>query len=118
MLYQPGFFAMVYCVGIKLVQQCRSCEGWTPVEIQSQSDIDTKYVIMVSPWDDHNDNICDCKGYKFRGHCSHQYRASAAVCRWSETEGPEGQTPRQKDEQECPRCGMPTKYQMEYVEDE
>jgi len=100
-------------VHLKTYQTCRSNEGWQPVEIDSASDPNKTYVVLVNPWGDPRENICDCEGYRFRGVCSHQQKAADEVCRWNEVLGfAETQTSQQASELICPRCGGPTKVEL------
>jgi hypothetical protein len=103
---------MVVEVHFATYQTCRSNEGWQPVTIDSKTDPDKKYVVLVNPWGDSREHICDCEGYHYRGFCSHQERADAEVCRWKDTGLREAQTPVQQAGLVCPRCGGPTKVEL------
>lgn len=76
------------------------------------------YIVLVAPWGEPRDNICECKGYVFRGTCKHQVIAMRKVCRWNELEGPEEQSAQQAKNKVCPRCGGPTKYELEVVDED
>jgi hypothetical protein len=97
-------------------QECRSTEGWQPVKVQS-SEGDQFYVVLVNPWGILEENICECKGYVYRGQCRHQGIAHHKVCRWSDEKGPEVQSLDQEDGKICPRCGGPTKTAIEVVDE-
>lgn len=101
------------CVELKVKQVCRSSDGWQAIKIASSSDPETTYVVLVNPWGDPRENICDCKGYQFRGHCSHQDKAEEKNCAWGEGEYlAETQTGEEEILQRCPRCGGPTKIEL------
>jgi hypothetical protein len=99
------------------VQVCRTSEGWWPVELPSASDPQMRYVVMVCPWGNAKENICECAGYTYRGECRHQVEAMDALCGWSELHEPKRhvQTDEQRTNKVCPRCGGPTKWTMEVV---
>jgi hypothetical protein len=65
-------------------------------------------VTVVDPTDP-EDAICECKGYDFRGHCSHQAIAIQRLCRWVEGQGPD-QSNEQRKDKVCPRCGDQTEW--------
>ena len=96
-------------------QECRSNEGWQPVKVLSSKQ-DTFYVVLVNPWGILEENICECKGYVYRGQCRHQGEAHQKVCKWNDQDGPEVQTEEQEDNKVCPRCGGPTKTAIEVAE--
>ncbi len=98
---------------IKPVQECRSLEGWMPVIVASASNPDKKYTVLVNPWGDPEDNVCECRGFQYRGSCRHLKEAVEEVCGWNETEGTEQQTPEQRKAMICPRCRETTKWTME-----
>jgi hypothetical protein len=101
------------CVELKVKQVCRSSDGWQAVKIDSASDPDTVYVVLVNPWGDLRENICDCKGYQYRGQCSHQKKAEDKNCGWGAGGYlAETQTPEEESLQRCPRCGGPTKVEL------
>lgn len=103
--------------GLKLVpyQACRSAEAWTPVPVPS-SDGERMYTVFVSPWAIH-ESICECKGYLFRGRCQHQDTAARRVCGWSELSNPQQQTPEERKEKICPKCGGSTRWEVECIEE-
>jgi hypothetical protein len=103
---------------IRPFQTCRSLEGWFVVRIESSSDPGKRYVVHVNPWGDTAENICECQGYLYRGHCRHQTMAKDAVCGWQEGLGEEVQTEMQRKMKTCPRCGGPTRWEFEVVEPE
>lgn len=87
-------------------QQCRSLDGWVPIEVGSRSMPGEKYVVLVNPWGEVEENICECEGYRFRGECAHQKIAQQKVCGWSEIGiRAEQQTEAQGRQMACPRCG-------------
>jgi hypothetical protein len=100
-------------VHLTTYQTCRSNEGWQPVEIDSATTPNKTYVVLVNPWGDPRENICDCEGYRFRGMCSHQKLASEEVCCWNAQIGfAETQNAQQERELICPRCGGSTKTEI------
>lgn len=106
---------------LKPYQQCRSAEGWNPVSIRSSSS-DMIYLVLVCPWGNPRENICECPGYAYRGQCRHQIDAMDKVCGWTELQvKPDGtpsleQTAQQRKDKMCPRCGGHTKWALEVVE--
>lgn len=101
------------------VQQCLSADGWAPVRILS-SDGENHYTVLVNPWGDPDENICQCEGYQFRGYCRHQRIASKELCGWTEVingdlDISENQTDKQKLNKICPRCNGRTMWTMEVV---
>lgn len=63
--------------------------------------------MLVSPWGDPAENICECEGYVYRGYCAHQKIARRQLCGWSEI------APRARQQTEsdrslmiCPECGQ------------
>jgi hypothetical protein len=97
---------------IKPYQICVSADGWYPIRIES-SNQDQYYTVMVSPWGEQNDHICECAGYTYRGSCRHQEAAQRYRCAWKEIESDVKQTEDKKEEMICPRCGGPTKWAIE-----
>jgi hypothetical protein len=93
---------------MKIVHQCASTVGWTPVNIASGSDQKRAYVVHCNPWNRVDEYICECKGYINRGHCKHQAQADSKLCKWHGLLGPEEQTEVQAQIGQCPRCGGPT----------
>lgn len=103
-------------MGLKSYQSCRTNDGWIPVQVAS----DTRpldYLVLVCPWDSHLESICECPGYIHHGHCKHQVIAHESLCRWDELLNPEEQTEAQRKKKICPRCGGPTQWQLEVVDD-
>lgn len=94
-------------------QECRSTEGWQPVKVESSREDGTFYVVLVNPWGTTNENICECRGYVYRGNCRHQHEASQKLCRWSDADGPEVQTEEQERNNVCPRCHKATRTRLE-----
>lgn len=97
---------------LKPYQICRSNDGWLPVVISSSSS-EHKYRVYVNPWGHTMENICECKGYIYTGHCKHQDLAADRVCGWSELDCEDQQSKDQKANRQCPRCGGPTKIEVE-----
>lgn len=95
------------------VAKCQSLLGRFPITVVSRSDPRKAYVVWTSPWNDVSEFICECEGYFFRGHCSHQEEAYARICRWSSDSGEEQQDATQRRARTCPRCGGPTQWVME-----
>jgi hypothetical protein len=94
-------------------QQCRSLDGWYPYKAQSASDEDNHYVVHVNPWANrHEQHVCECKGYQYRGRCRHQKEAHDDHCGWNAVESDVQQTPEQEQKRECPECGGPTGFAM------
>lgn len=98
------------------VQQCRSLDGWVPVEVPSRSEPDVRHVVLVNPWGDESESICQCKGYNYRGKCAHQQKAFDSICGWHQLEGPEKQRSWEEEEMICARCGGATMWTMEWVD--
>jgi hypothetical protein len=113
-------------MSLKSFQSCRTNDGWVPVQVASDSKpID--YTVMVCPWDNAQESICECPGYLFHGHCRHQFIAYDSLCRWDSVTGtvrngvfiePDAQTEEQRKNKICPACGGRTKYELEVVDDE
>jgi len=92
-------------------QRCRSHTPWLPIEVPSQSDPDVTYTVMLCPFGNVDENICECPGYEFRGECSHQVIAAQLWCGWSEIGiGAERQTRAQAAMMVCPACGDDTEW--------
>lgn len=103
----------------KAYAACRTSEGWLPVEIASESQPGIRHVVLVCPWGNAVENICECPGYFHRGRCRHQAEAMDAVCGWTEQQvGQHAQTDEQRKQKICPRCGGPTTWKMEVIDDE
>ena len=102
-------------MSIVMTQRCVSAEPWYEIQVPSGSDPDRVYTVLV-PWPDDGveDLMCECKGFVYRGRCSHQDEAFEILCRWTSAEGPEKQTKEQRREHVCPRCGEPTISEAEF----
>lgn len=98
-------------------QICRSLDGWVPIEIDSATDPNRTYVILVNPWGTAAESICECKSYEFRGQCKHQPLALLRICGWSAISSPEQQGDVDTKAMTCPRCGGHTKWEMEVFDD-
>ena len=83
-----------------------------PVQVESSTKRGLDYLVMVSPWGDSRDNNCECPGYMMKGACRHQVEAMKKVCRWTEL-GNEPQSEQEYEKRVCPRCGGPTKWELE-----
>lgn len=60
---------------------------------------------MVAPWGTIRENVCDCKGYHYRGECKHQVIARRQICGWSQRiVQAETQTVQQYKGMVCPKC--------------
>jgi len=102
-------------VEIKCIQQCEDVDDdFIEVSVPSRTDPGTHYSVLVVWEDDEYSAVCECEGYQFRGHCSHQQKAFDQVCSW--VEGAEPQTEEQRRDKICPVCLGPTEWKM--VEDE
>jgi hypothetical protein len=99
---------------ITAVQECRSLEGWQPVSVLSQTVPDKSYTVLINPWGDPLDNICECQGYLFRGTCRHIH--TAKVCGWDEFDSLQ-QTDENRKNMICPRCSGATRWAMEVISD-
>lgn len=100
-------------VDIKSVQECMDDGYMTIVQVHSASEPGKSYQVVVQSPLDTSDAICECEGYKFRGHCRHQEAALRNLCRWTEVDGPEVQTKQQRRDKICPRCFGTTEWSME-----
>lgn len=110
--------AILILVRIEPVQQCRSRDGWAPIQIASHTEEGLTYTVLTNPWNEWEEFACDCEGYRFRGHCRHQKEAFKAMCGWHELESfPEKQTEEQRHEKVCPRCYGPTMWVMEAIDE-
>lgn len=107
------------CVGQKIVplQRCQSLGGWQPVLVESGTRQGAKYVVHVNPWGDPAENLCECRGFQYRGRCRHQEEAFFQICGWHEMNGKEAQNPFQRKTMQCPRCGNASEWTMEVVDD-
>lgn len=100
------------------VQQCYSVvDGPTSVMVPSHSNSLKQYECIVTDSSNVSEVVCECKGYNFNGHCSHQPEAVEMLCEWRQILGPEAQTESQRDNMICPRCGDDTKWIMEALDD-
>jgi hypothetical protein len=100
-------------------QQCRTLAGWVPVQVPSRSDQDKSYTVLVNPWGEVDENICECEGYHYRGKCSHQEHAKRLICGWDElSPRARQQTPHQRRAMECPMCGGQTMWQFRPLEED
>lgn len=95
------------------VQQCRSLDGWVPVEVESRTQPDVRYIVQTNPWGESSENICQCKGYTYRGTCAHQSIAANEICGWHELWAREKQDEEQRKSMTCPRCKGPSQWVME-----
>jgi hypothetical protein len=86
-------------------------EGWQPVPVPSSS-TDQSYTVLVNPWGLAEENICECKGYGFRGTCRHQKEALDRLCAWVEGDA-DHQTTHERTQMICPKCGGRTRWTME-----
>jgi hypothetical protein len=92
------------------IVRCESSEPWWTTHIQSSSDPDRVYTILVPDSDSEQDDIiCECLGFIHQGHCKHQAEVFANLCRWDELIGPE----EQEVDGVCPRCGSSTVTSLE-----
>jgi hypothetical protein len=95
-----------------MAQHCVSCDPFFQAFLLSDSTPGKVYTITIQmPWDEREDWTCTCPGFEFRGYCRHIERVHP--CRWRELVGPEEQTPEQKAEHICPRCGNNTNKELE-----
>ena len=97
---------------IKPYQICRSAEGWYPIRVESSNE-DVFYTIMVCPWGDEQDHICECAGYTYRGSCRHQTIAEKYRCGWKDIESENKQNDNEKENKICPQCGGHTSWAIE-----
>lgn len=84
-----------------------------PVKVRSTTNPDSIYRVYVNPWGAQEENICECRGYTYTGHCKHQMMAADMICGWSELDCDEQQNIFEKKSKMCPRCGGPTKIEVE-----
>lgn len=90
-------------------QHCVSSEPWFGQDIPSQTTKGVTYRVYSPYPDDVQEELtCECQGFIFRGWCVHQQLAFENLCRWTETDGPEEQTPHERRNKICPRCGDET----------
>lgn len=101
------------------VQQCRSLDGWQPIRVASSSG-DGHYTVLVNPWGEVEEYVCECRGYSYRGKCRHQQQAADKICGWSDVDrdgnlSERAQTTDQYAKRVCPQCGGPTMIVAELV---
>jgi hypothetical protein len=97
---------------IRPYQICASADGWYPIRVES-SDQDQYYTVMVCPWGEPQDHICECAGYTYRGSCRHQDLAQRFRCGWKEIESETKQNKLEKEDMKCPKCGGLTKWTIQ-----
>jgi len=97
---------------IRPYQICASADGWYPIRVES-SNQNQYYTVMVCPWGEPQDHICECAGYTYRGSCRHQDTAQRFRCAWRQIESEFDQTEEQKEDMICPKCGGPTKWTIQ-----
>lgn len=105
------------------VQQCRSRDGLQVVPVRSHTDQQKVYNVLSNVWGNVNEYVCQCKGYVNRGKCRHQQEAAQHLCGWADVMdngqwNPLAQTDEQADAKVCPKCGGPTMYVLELVEED
>lgn len=81
-------------------------------DIESHTDPDIIYEVIILDNSDPDEAICECESYEFRGYCRHQQEAFDLLCDW-ETNATEHQTPAQRRHHICPRCGSRTTWSSE-----
>lgn len=90
-----------------MAQVCVSTQPYFQAFIQSDADPMKVYSVYVPmPGDPPESYICTCPGFMHRGYCKHQQRIQP--CMWDESIGLEEQTPEQREQRICPRCGNDT----------
>src|SRR3954454_18331101 len=98
---------------LELYQRCSNAIGWTVIAVESASEPGVLHNVTLS---DHDDYLCDCKGYRFNGICRHKKIAESLRCNWEE-----GISPCQDDIERrghiCPVCGSNTVIVVERVND-
>ena len=94
------------------VQICNTTLGWSPVHVSSSSDDGVKYLVLVSPFVPVHEFVCECKGFEYRGKCSHQRRALDQTCWWPLGAYKEEQSDEQRRHKVCPHCGNSTRWEM------
>jgi hypothetical protein len=87
---------------IRATQFCTSNQPYATAYVMSHTTFGEVYELLIPfPGAEPSDFSCTCKGFKHRGHCSHQ--REVALCHWNDLDG-EPQT----EEGVCPRCGLDT----------
>lgn len=77
------------------------------------------YTVLVAPWGNPRENICECAGYFYRAKCQHQEKAMDLVCGWTEKQQTKDkQSAEQRASNQCPRCGGETLWRMDVEEEE
>lgn len=102
-------------MGIIPAVQCRTLDGWYPLQVRSESDPNIHYSVHVNPWANRSEqHVCECKSYLYRGYCKHQKEAQIQHCGWNEIEGPEEKLTNHDGSVilECPRCAGPAHWAM------
>jgi hypothetical protein len=97
---------------IRPYQICVSADGWYPIRVES-SNQDQHYTVMVCPWGEPQDHICECAGYTYRGSCRHQDLAQRYRCAWKQLESDVQQNDSEIKDMKCPKCGGPTKWTIQ-----
>jgi hypothetical protein len=86
--------------------------------VGSRSEPGKTYVVLVNPWGEVGENICECDGYRYRAECAHQKIAQQKLCGWSEIGiRAAQQTEAQQRLMECPKCGGRTMWAFKPLED-
>lgn len=99
-------------------QQCRTLDGWVPIAVGSRSMPGEIYIVLVNPWGEVAENICECAGYEYRGECAHQQIARQKVCGWRDIDArAKQQTDAQRKLMVCPGCGGKTMWAFKPLED-
>lgn len=96
---------------MRQVQRCESTEPYFVQLIPSESQPNLRYEVhSVWPDDPADEYTCGCPAFVFKGKCKHQKMAWEDRCMWAEDHDDDdgGQTPEQKDNRICPRCGQKT----------
>jgi predicted RNA-binding Zn-ribbon protein involved in translation (DUF1610 family) len=100
-------------MGLVSRQKCSSWDLWFETKVDSQSNPDEKYVVLIPlPDDPVEEYICECQGYIHRGKCRHQQIAADSLCRW---DGETLQTEKQMRDMICPKCGDKTIWSTEWI---
>ena len=95
---------------------CLAGDGPKVVSVSSHSVPGKIYECLIPDNDsDPGTVICECEGFDYRGHCTHQPEAIAQLCPWSQATAPTQQTDQQRADMICPRCGNDTEWVTEVV---